>query len=179
VSVDEAVGDVAAPVEAASQVAGQEADIVLRLVPGVRARLEEEGLSGIFDTMELPLVAVPADMERAGVKIDRPHLAALSRDLDAQIVSLTREIYALAKGEFNINSPIQLRDILFDRLGLKAGRKTAKTRAASTSEAVLEEPALTHELPRTILEYPTAQKLKSTHVGALRPLRCPEPGRTH
>jgi DNA polymerase I len=179
VSVEEAVGDAAAPVEAAAKVAGQEADIVLRLVPGVRARLDEEGLSEIFDTMELPLVAVLADMERAGVKIDRPHLAALSRDLDAQIVSLTREIYALAKGEFNINSPIQLRDILFDRLGLKAGRKTAKTRAASTSEDVLEELALTHELPRKILEYRSVQKLKSTYVDALPALVSPETGRIH
>jgi DNA polymerase I len=179
VSVDEAVGDAAVPVEAAAKVSGQEADVVLRLVPAVRSRLEEEGLTPIFETMELPLVAVLADMERAGVKIDRPHLAALSRDLDAQIVSLTREIYTLAKGEFNINSPIQLRDILFDRLGLKSGKKTAKTRAASTAEDVLEELAVLHELPRKILEYRSVQKLKSTYVDALPALVHPETGRIH
>jgi DNA polymerase-1 len=118
-------------------------------------------------------------MERAGVKIDRPLLATMSRDMERQLGTLTREIHVLAKGEFNINSPIQLREVLFDRLGLKSGKKTAKTRAASTAEDVLEELAHLHELPRKILEYRSIQKLKSTYVDALPELVNPETGRIH
>jgi DNA polymerase-1 len=99
--------------------------------------------------------------------------------MEKQLLALTKEIYVLAKGEFNINSPIQLREILFDRLSLKAGKKTAKTRAASTAEEVLEELALVHELPRKILEYRSVQKLKSTYVDALPALVHPETGRIH
>jgi DNA polymerase-1 len=99
--------------------------------------------------------------------------------MESQLAALTKEIYVLAKGEFNINSPIQLREILFDRLGLKSGKKTAKTRAASTAEEVLEELARHHDLPRKILEYRAVQKLKSTYVDALPLLVNPETGRIH
>jgi len=168
-----------APVEATAVAAGEDADAVLRLAQGVAARLGEEQLSEIFDTMEMPLVEVLADMERAGVLVDRPFLESMSRDMEVQLQGLTKEIYALAKGEFNINSPIQLREVLFDRLGLKSGKKTAKTRAASTAEDVLEELAITHELPRKILDYRSVQKLKSTYVDALPGLIHPETGRIH
>jgi DNA polymerase-1 len=107
----------------------------------------QEGLASIYERMELPLVAVLADMERAGVRVDTKLLAAMSGEMEAQLQTLTREIHRLAKGEFNINSPVQLREVLFDRLGLSSGKKTAKTRAASTAEEVLEELALVHELP--------------------------------
>ena len=99
--------------------------------------------------------------------------------MEAQLQALTIEIHALAKGEFNINSPVQLREVLFDRLSLKSGKKTAKTRAASTAEDVLEELALVHELPRKILDYRSVQKLKSTYVDALPELVNPETGRIH
>ena len=99
--------------------------------------------------------------------------------MEGQIATLTREIYALAGGEFNIQSPIQLRDVLFDRLGMKSGKKTAKTRAASTAEEVLEELAGHHELPRKILDYRAVQKLKSTYVDALPLLVNPATGRIH
>ncbi len=129
--------------------------------------------------MEMPLVSVLADMERAGVKVDVELLASMSREMETQLQTLTREIYSLAKGEFNINSPIQLREVLFDRLGMKSAKKTAKTRAASTAEDVLEELALVHELPRRILDYRSVQKLKSTYVDALPQLVNPETGRIH
>jgi DNA polymerase-1 len=129
--------------------------------------------------MEMPLVEVLADLERAGVKIDSSFLASMSRDMERQLEVLTREIHSLAKGEFNINSPVQLREILFDRLGLASGKKTAKTRAASTAEEVLEELALVHELPRKILDYRSVQKLKSTYVDALPELVNPDTGRIH
>jgi DNA polymerase-1 len=129
--------------------------------------------------MEMPLVEVLADMERAGVKVDTALLAAMGRDMEAQLQALTVEIHRLARGEFNINSPPQLREVLFDRLGLKSAKKTAKTRAASTAEDVLEELALVHELPRKMLEYRAIQKLKSTYVDALPGLVLPATGRIH
>jgi DNA polymerase-1 len=166
-------------VAAAAQAAAQEADLVRRLAGPMTARLREEGLLEIFETMEMPLVEVLADMERAGVKVNREILAEMSRDMEKQIADLTREIYALAGGEFNINSPIQLRDVLFARLGMRSAKKTAKTRAMSTAEEVLEELAAEHELPRKILDYRSVQKLKSTYVDALPVLIDPDTGRIH
>jgi DNA polymerase I len=159
--------------------ASQEADLVLRLADRLTPRLEEEGLAPIFRDLELPLVAVLADMEKAGVKIDVAHLQSMSRDMEGQIHELTRDIHAMAGGEININSPVQLREVLFDRLGLKSAKKTAKTRAASTAEEVLEDLAQEHPLPRKILEYRSVQKLKSTYVDALPALVHPETGRVH
>ena len=107
-----------------------------------RAARASEGLLPIYESLEMPLVEVLADLERAGVKVDTALLARMSRDMEAQLQALTSEIHALAKGEFNINSPVQLREVLFDRLGMQSGKKTAKTKAASTAEDVLEELAL-------------------------------------
>ena len=175
----EGVAGEGAALEPTARAAAQAADAVLRLAEPVRDRLKTEGLLPIFDEMELPLVPVLADMESAGVKIDTDLLARISREMEEKIAVLTKEIYVLAKGEFNINSPVQLREILFDRLGLQSGKKTAKTRAASTAEEVLEELAALHELPRKILEYRSVQKLKSTYVDALPMLVNPETGRIH
>jgi DNA polymerase-1 len=168
-----------AALDPTSRAAGSEAELVLRLAPPMGERLLAEGLDEIYRSMELPLVAVLADMERAGVRVDTSRLATMSREMEAQLQSLTAEIHRLAKGEFNINSPVQLREVLFERLSLKAGKKTAKTRAASTAEDVLEELALVHELPRKILDYRSVQKLKSTYVDALPELVNPETGRIH
>jgi len=162
-----------------SRTAGAEAELVLRLEQPMKERLESEGLRTIYESMEMPLVAVLADMERAGVKVDTKLLGGMSRDMDAQLQALTLEIYRLAKGEFNIQSPIQLREVLFERLGMKSAKKTAKTRAASTAEDVLEELALVHELPQKILEYRSVQKLKSTYVDSLPEMVSPETGRIH
>ncbi|MGE5125199.1 MAG: DNA polymerase I [Betaproteobacteria bacterium] len=167
------------PAAALAAAAGADSELVLRLDEPMSARLREEGLLPVYESMELPLVAVLADMELAGVKVDTALLATMSREMEAQLQALTLEIHRLAKGEFNINSPIQLREVLFDRLGLKSARKTAKTRAASTAEDVLEELALLHELPRKILEYRAVQKLKSTYVDALPALVDPQTGRIH
>jgi DNA polymerase-1 len=172
-------GAAEASVDTAAQAGAQEADLVLRLAGPLQARLDEEGVRSAYDEVELPLVRVLAEMERAGVKINQAFLAEMSGDMEGQIARLTREIHALAGGEFNIQSPIQLRDILFDRLGLKTGKKTAKTRVSSTSEDVLEELAQHHELPRKILDYRAVQKLKSTYVDALPVLVNRETGRIH
>jgi DNA polymerase-1 len=165
--------------DAVSRGAAQEADLTLRVADPLAARLREEGLDEAYSTLELPLTQVLSEMEQAGVKVDVPLLQAMSRDMERQIDALTREIHALAGGEFNINSPVQLRDVLFERLSLKAGKKTAKTRASSTAEEVLEELALVHDLPRKILDYRSVQKLKSTYVDALPVLVNPETGRIH
>jgi DNA polymerase-1 len=161
------------------QSAGSEAELVLRLDPEMTERLDAEGLGDVYESMEMPLVEVLADMELAGVKVDARLLASMSRDMEAQLAILTKDIHRLAKGEFNINSPPQLREVLFDRLGLQSGKKTAKTKAASTAEDVLEELALVHELPRRILEYRGIQKLKSTYVDALPEMVDPGTGRIH
>ena len=168
-----------APLMAAAEAAAQESDLTLRLFAPLAKRLEDEGLTEIYRTMELPLVEVLADMERAGVKVNVPFLQEMSRDMERQINDLTAQIHELAGGPFNIQSPIQLRDVLFDKLGMKSAKKTAKTRAASTAEEVLEELAAHHELPRRILEYRSVQKLKSTYVDALPLLVNPETRRIH
>jgi DNA polymerase-1 len=103
----------------------------------------------------------------------------MSREMEEEIRALTAEIHQQAGGAFNINSPPQLREVLFERLGLRRGKKTAKTKAASTAEDVLEELALEHDLPRRILDYRSVQKLKSTYVDALPLLVHPETGRIH
>ncbi len=175
-----APGDVAALTpEAAAALAAEEAALVLRLVEPVRARLAEEGLAEIHETLELALIPALADMERAGVKIDTAHLAAMSREMDEQLQALVAQIHEAAGGEFNVNSPPQLREVLFDKLGLKSGKKTAKTREASTAEDVLEELADQHPLPRLILDYRAIQKLKGTYVDALPAMVDPETGRIH
>jgi DNA polymerase-1 len=168
-----------APWEWAAGVAGREAEAVLRLEEPMRRRLEAEGLLSVYATIELPLASVLADMEEAGVRVDAARLAVMSREMETQIGELTKQIHALAKGEFNINSPAQLREVLFERLGLRSGKKTAKTRAASTAEDVLEELALVHELPQRILEYRAVQKLKSTYVDSLPQMIHPQTGRIH
>ncbi len=159
--------------------AGGSAALLLRAEGPLRLRLEEAGLLPVHDTLERPLAELLGEMELCGVKVDVPLLRSMSRDMEGRLEQLTREIHALAGGEFNVNSPVQLREVLFDRLGLKAGKKTAKTRAASTAEEVLEELAGHHELPRRILDYRAVQKLKSTYVDALPELVHPQTGRIH
>jgi DNA polymerase-1 len=168
-----------APMMAAAEAAAQEADLTFRLSEPLARRLDEEGLADIYRTMELPLVEVLADMERAGVKVNLEFLAEMSRDMEQQISTLTAQIHEMAGTPFNINSPIQMRDVLFERLGMRSGKKTAKTRVSSTAEEVLEELAQHHELPRRILEYRAVQKLKGTYVDALPLLVNPETGRIH
>jgi DNA polymerase-1 len=136
-------------------------------------------LANIYHELELPLAAVLAEMEQAGVAIDTAMLGGMSRAMEDELEQLTRAIHDLAGGEFNVNSPVQLREVLFGKLGLKSGKKTAKTRAASTAEQVLEELATVHELPRRILEYRAIQKLKSTYVDALPQLVDPATRRVH
>ncbi len=136
-------------------------------------------LRRLYDEIDLPLMPVLLRMERAGVRIDTGRLAELSSEMEAMLVKLTDEIYALAGMPFNINSPKQLGEVLFERLGLQPQGKTSKTKAYSTSADVLEALAASHPVAAKILEYRQLAKLKGTYVDALPQLISPEDGRLH
>jgi len=142
-------------------------------------RIDEFGLRKLYEEIELPLVPVLADMERAGIKIDRGMLRQMSSTMEKQLAELTSRIFEAAGTEFNINSPRQLGEILFERLNLPILKKTRKTGGYSTDQAVLEELAQNYELPKLILEYRQVAKLKSTYVDALPVLINPATGRVH
>ncbi len=136
-------------------------------------------LRRLYDEVDLPLMPVLLRMERTGVRIDTERLAALSREMEARLERLTEEIYALAGTPFNINSPKQLGEVLFERLGLQPQGKTTKTKAYSTSADVLEALAGAHPIVGRILDYRQISKLKGTYVDALPQLISPEDGRLH
>jgi DNA polymerase-1 len=148
-----------------------------QLEPVLRRRLEESYLAELYDTVELPLTAVLSDMELVGVKIDVAHLRRLSVLLAQRIHDLERQVHELAGEEFTINSPKQLRAILFDKLGLPPSKRT-KT-GYSTGAQVLEALAERHEIARRILQYREVAKLQSTYVEALPKLLDPATGRVH
>ncbi len=157
--------------------------------PGTRARwvwqlwemlpraLKEVGLDPLYDDLERPLVPVLALMERHGIRVDPERLGLFSKELDGTLAGLTQQIYALAGGEFNIGSPKQLAQVLFETLKLPPVKKT-KT-GYSTDADVLEQLALGHELPARIIEHRTLAKLKSTYADALPALIHPGTGRIH
>ncbi len=157
--------------------------------PGARARwiwelwamapraLQEVGLRGLYEDIERPLVPVLAAMERHGIRVDPARLGEFSLELEVQLERTTREIYTLAGGEFNIGSPRQLAQVLFERLKLPPVKKT-KT-GYSTDADVLEQLALGHELPAKIVEHRTLAKLKSAYADALPTLVNSRTGRIH
>lgn len=149
----------------------------LQVQPVLARRLEEEGLAELFWEVEMPLCRVLASMEQAGVAIDVELLRRMSREMGGEIDRLAEEIYHLAGTRFNLNSPKQLADVLFTRLGLPVIRKT-KT-GPSTSADVLEELADKHEVVALILDYRQLVKLKSTYIDALPGLVNPATGRVH
>jgi DNA polymerase-1 len=157
---------------------GEQADHLERLAPLLRKEVEAQGLAKLYETIDLPLAPVLASIERHGVRIDREALAAMSATMEREIRALEKTIWKLAGSEFNVNSPQQLAEILFDKMNLGlGGRRRSKPR--STAAEVLEELALTHELPRKVLEYREISKLKSTYVDALPRLIHADTGRLH
>jgi DNA polymerase-1 len=167
------------PIEAALDYAGERADLALQLADRLPALLVEHGLDTLYRDLEMPLLPVLADLEQAGIRIDAPALAAQSQHIERELASRSQSIFQAAGEEFNINSPKQLSEILFEKLKLPALKRTGKTRTASTAVDVLEELALVHELPRQILEWRALQKLKGTYIDALPQLVHPETGRVH
>jgi len=151
--------------------------IVRALAERLPAQLEEAGLARLFHDVEMPLAVVLAGMERRGVRIDRGVLEALSEEYAGRLAALEAEIHALAGHPFAIASPVQVRAVLFDELGLPVMKRT-KT-GASTDAEVLEQLAPQHPLPARLLEHRRYAKLKSTYVDALPALVHPATGRIH
>ncbi len=162
----------------ATAYAAEDADITLRLHALFRPKLHREQVATVYETIERPLVPVIADMERAGVKVDRDVLSRLSSDFAQRMAAFEAEAHELAGREFSLGSPKQIGEILFGEMGLPGGRKT-KTGAWSTDADTLEGLAHEHALPRTILDWRTLSKLRSTYTEALIEAINPETGRVH
>ena len=151
--------------------------LILELKPVLQRQLREKKLEVLFSTLEMPLAAVLAEMEQVGVKLDLVSLANLSRDIEKRLIRLIEEIYEASGEQFNINSPKQLREILFVKLKLPVGRRS-KT-GPSTDEEVLKGLADKHKLPALLLEYRQLTKLKNTYIDALPALVDAKTGRLH
>jgi DNA polymerase-1 len=161
----------------ATRYSGEDADITLRLAHRLFPRVQEEGMGSLFTEVEVPLAAVLARMELAGIRVDLDLLATLSVEFGQRQRDLEAEIYALAGEKFNLASPQQLQAILFDKLGLPRGKKT-KT-GSSTDSSVLEALAERFPLPAKILAYRGFAKLRNTYVDALPKLMHAKTGRIH
>jgi len=162
----------------AANYAGQQVDVALRLVDFLAPSLEDKGLIGLFRKLEMALVPVLVNMECEGIGIDSPFFQGMSQKLDGDLTLIRREIYKVTGEEFNLNSTIQLREILFEKQGLPVIKKT-KT-GPSTDSSVLEELAAQgHDVPRLMMEYRELEKLRSTYVDAFPQLVVPRTGRIH
>ena len=167
------------PVAEATKYAAEDADVTLRLHMLLRPQLREKSKRCVYETLERPLVMVLADMERAGITIDPDMLRKLSNDFAKTQVKLEGEIHKLADGEFNIGSPKQLGEILFDRMKIEGGRKT-KTGAWSTDSDVLEDVAAQgHPIAKKVLEWRGLAKLRGTYTDALPGYINARTGRVH
>jgi DNA polymerase-1 len=155
------------------------ADVTGRLAAALRQEVENNGLASVYETIDAPLVPVLARMEAAGVKIDPTVLGEMSIKLQREADAKARDIYERCAMEFNINSPKQLGDVLFNKLGLPTPVKYGKGKKISTAVDVLEGLAEEHEVPRLVLEYRQLTKLKSTYVDALPALIRSGSGRVH
>lgn len=165
--------------EDAGPYAAEDADITLRLHQALWPRLaEQEGPGRVFDKIEMPLVPVLSRLERQGALISRELLVAQSAELGARLVELQSRAHELAGQEFNLGSPKQLGEILFEKLALPVIRKTPKG-APSTAEEVLAELALDYPLPKLLLEHRSLSKLKSTYTDKLPDMINPASGRVH
>ncbi len=167
------------PLDQALDYAAEDADVTLRLHRVLKPRLVAERMVTVYETLERPLSPILRRMEAAGIKVDAALLKDLSSDFAARLGDLEREIHALAEREFNVASPKQLGEILFDEMGLSGGRK-GKTGAYATGAQVLEDLAAQgHDLPRRVLDWRQLAKLKSTYTDALLHQINPRTGRVH
>ena len=157
----------------------ESADVTGRFAATLRHEVEQAGLLKLYEEIDLPLVPVLARMEEAGVKIDREALKEMSSRLEREVDIKAREIYDCAGCEFNVNSPKQLGDVLFNKMNLPKPVKYGKGKTISTAVDVLENLAETHDIARKVLEYRQLSKLKSTYVDALPALLSPATGRLH
>ncbi|MDS9468545.1 DNA polymerase I [Paracoccus sp. MBLB3053] len=167
------------PIDKAAEYAAEDAEVTWRLWHRFRPELSREHVATSYELLERPMINVLAQMEMTGIRVDVGHLQRMSSAFAQKMAALEEEIHALAGGSFNVGSPKQLGEILFDRMGLQGG-KQGKTGAYSTSAEVLEDLAAEgHDLPARVLDWRGISKLKSTYTDAL-PLHVnPETGRVH
>jgi DNA polymerase-1 len=165
------------PIPDAARYACEDADVTLRLAERFLGEIEAKGLMDLYRDVELPLVPVLVDIEAQGMALDRDFFARMAERLAGELATLERDCYLLAGGEFNLDSPRQLAQVLFEKLDLPVVKRT-KT-GYSTDSEVLEALALSHDLPRRILEYRELAKLKSTYVDAIPAAVSRITGRVH
>jgi DNA polymerase-1 len=168
----------AVELEKATRYAAEDADATWLLHEKLLPQVHDKGLDRLLFELEMPLMEILTRMEQYGVLLDTGFLGQLSREFGCQMEQLEQQIHLLAQGPFNLNSPKQLEEVLFDRLGLKAGKKTKGKTGRSTDNEVLSGLAEEHEIVRLLLEYRSLTKLKSTYADALTRLTDPQ-GRVH
>ena len=166
------------PIDDAVPYAAEDADITLRLWQLFKPRLHQNQVTRVYESMERPLVPVLIAMERSGIKVDRDKLSRMSNTFAQKMAGLEAGIHTLAGQSFNVGSPKQLGEILFDKLGFEGGKK-GKTGAYATGADILEDLATEHELPRQVLDWRQLSKLKSTYTDALQDHIHPDTGRVH
>ncbi len=166
------------PIEVATKYAAEDADITLRLWDMFKPQLHQSKVTQVYEGLERPLIAVLAQMERTGIQVDRETLSRMSNAFAQKMACLEAEIHALAGETFNVGSPKQLGEIMFDKLGYEGGKK-GKNGAYATGADILEDLATVHELPRRVLDWRQLSKLKSTYTDALQDHINPETGRVH
>jgi DNA polymerase-1 len=166
-------------VERVTQYAAEDADVTLRLSEVLSPKLREAGVEDVWRRIDGPTLPILERMEATGIKIDVTALAVLSKEMDGLLDVERRAIHELAGGAFNVDSPKQLREVLFGSLGLKPGKKTAKSGEFSTDAATLEDLAESHEIARRLMSYRELAKLKGTYVDTLPELVNPATGRVH
>ncbi len=166
------------PIDDAVKYAAEDADITLRLWMTFKPQLHQEKVTTVYETLERPLSPILARMERNGIKVDRETLSRMSGKFAQKMAQLEEEIHELAGRKFNVGSPKQLGEILFDEMGLEGGKK-GKTGAYATGADVLEDLATEHDLPARVLDWRALSKLKSTYTDALQDHIDPETGRVH
>ena len=166
------------PVDEATRYAAEDADITLRLWQYFKPRLHRNKVTVVYETLERPLVPVLAEMEMYGIKVDRDTLSRMSNGFAQKMAGLEAEIHAMAGRSFNVGSPKQLGEVLFDEMALPGGKK-GKTGAYATGVDVLEDLATEHELPGLVLDWRQLSKLKSTYTDALQDHIHPDTGRVH
>ena len=167
------------PLSQAVPYAAEDADITLMIFQLFEKELEEKGLTSLFETMEMPLMHVLAEMEYTGVAVDEEELISIAKTFETEMNTIEEEIYRLAGERFNINSSQQLGAILFEKLELPVQKKTKKKTGYSTDAEVLTALAAMHDLPAQIIRFRTLSKLKSTYADALVELIHPKTGRIH
>ncbi len=165
-------------IDEAVRYAAEDADITLRLWHVLKPQLHREKVTAVYETLERPLVPVLTRMERHGIKVDRDTLSRMSGKFAQKMAGLEADIHALAGRKFNVGSPKQLGEILFDEMGLKGGKR-GKTGAYATGADVLEDLATEYELPARVLDWRQVSKLKSTYTDALQDHIDPDTGRVH